>query len=339
VIPYESIRKVHLEISTRCNASCPLCPRNLAGYDMDLGFPLHSMTLSEAKTIFDELFLRQLHKILINGNFGDFVTAKDGPEIVQYFFSVNPNIHIEISTNASARPNIWTKLAQYKNLKIGFDIDGLADTHSLYRRNTDWNLVIENAKSFIAAGGNASWRMIVFEHNKHQVEACRQLSIDLKFKKFEIINDGRDSGPVYDKNGNFQYRIGKDPHFQHVDYPSTATVWQSWTSYKHKKKIWPIEPTTKEKICHAKKENEIYLTATGEVYPCCWLGFYPHSKFEREHFSDDELLKQIVKNNNANFVGMKKAIEYFNEIESAWEKDLYSQGRIFTCDHYCGKKQ
>jgi hypothetical protein len=116
-------------------------------------------------------------------------------------------------------------------------------------------------------------------------------------------------------------------------------VWQSWTSHKHKKRIWPIEPTTKEKICHSKKENEIYIAANGEVYPCCWLGFYPHSKFEREHFSDDELLKKLVKNNNANFVGIKKAIEYFNEIESAWEKDLYSQGRIFTCDYYCGKKQ
>jgi hypothetical protein len=41
-----------------------------------------------------------------------------------------------------------------------------------------------------------------------------------------------------------------------------------------------------------------------------------------------------VKNNNANSVGIKKAIEYFNEIESAWTKDLYSQGRIFTCDEY-----
>ena len=52
MIDYSSIIRVHLEISTRCNASCPLCPRNLSGYDTDLGYPVHDMTLDEAKKIF-----------------------------------------------------------------------------------------------------------------------------------------------------------------------------------------------------------------------------------------------------------------------------------------------
>ena len=255
MINYESITKVHLEISTRCNASCPLCPRNLAGYETDLGYPIHDMSLNEAKGIFTQEFLLQLKHILINGNFGDFVTAKDGTSILEYFFYTNPAIKIDISTNGSAKPNIWSDLARFKNLTIGFDLDGLADTHSIYRRNTDWNLIIKNANNFIRAGGNATWRMIVFEHNKHQIADCKELSKKMGFKNFQIINDGRDNGPVYDKQGKFSYSFGKKT----IDYPDDVLTWKSWTSYNQQNQIWPIEPISKNKNCHTKKIGRAHV--------------------------------------------------------------------------------
>jgi len=335
MINYESIRRVHLEISTRCNASCSLCPRNIAGYDTDLGYPVHDMTLTEAKNIFSEPFLKQLWGILINGNFGDFVTARDGLEIVKYFTDINPNLRIEISTNASAKPHIWSELGQIKNVTVGFDIDGLQDTHHLYRQNTNWNLVIRNAKNFINAGGTAIWRMIVFDHNLHQVEECRRLSEELGFKKFNIINDGRDSGPVYNRAGNLTHQLMDRTRPVQKNYPERI---EAWVQQSKRNPNWPTEPISKEKNCLTKLYNEIYITATGEVYPCCFLGFYPNSKFQRNHYGDDELLKKIVKNNNAYLVGIEQAIKYFSEVESAWSKDLYKEGRIFTCDEYCGKK-
>lgn len=335
MISYENIRRVHLEISTRCNAKCPLCPRNLAGFETDLGYPIHDMSLSEAKNIFSEPFLQQLQGILINGNFGDFVTARDGFEIVKYFTDTNPTLKIEISTNASARPKIWSELGKIKNVTIGFDIDGLEDTHHLYRQNTNWNLVISNAKNFINSGGTAIWRMIVFDHNKHQVEDCRKLSKELGFKQFNIINDGRDSGPVYNSDGNLTHILIPSTTEIKRNYPQRIETWAEWSS---RNPVWPIEPARKEKNCATKNYNEIYIAANGEVYPCCWLGFYPNSKFRRNHYGDDELLKTIVTNNNANQVGIRTAIEYFTKIEQAWQLDYYSEGRIFTCDEYCGLK-
>ena len=335
MIKYESIRRVHLELSTRCNASCPLCPRNLAGYDMDLGYPIHDMSLAEAQTIFSEPFLKQLQGILINGNFGDFVTARDGLEIVKYFANANQNLKIEISTNASAKPKIWPELGKIKNVTVGFDIDGLEDTHHLYRQNTNWQLVLRNAKNFIDAGGIAIWRMIVFDHNQHQIEECKRLSKELGFAKFNIINDGRDSGPVYNSDGNLTHVLKSYTKLYDRNYPERIETWSEWS---RRNPNWPIEPVSKEKNCAAKNNNEIYIAANGEVYPCCWLGFYPHSNFQRNHYGDDELLKTIVKNNNANQVGIKSALEYFNAIEKAWELDYYREGRIFTCDEYCGKK-
>jgi len=337
MIDYSSIRSVHLEISTRCNASCPLCPRNLAGYDTDLGYPLHDMRLDEAQKIFTPDFLKQLNKILINGNFGDFVTARDGLAIVQYFVQHNPNIEIEISTNASAKPNIWAELGKIPNVFIGFDIDGLKDTHGLYRRYTDWDLVISNAKKFIAAGGRAKWRMIQFDHNKHQQEACRQMSKDLGFIEFDIVYDGRDAGPVYDREGNHIYTLGtKD-----IPYPDKAIVWDQWTSAgaspdRRKQEYISIKPKSKVS-CHAKKHQEIYISATGDIYPCCWLGFYPKTPFKHAWQSDRfQVAEAITSNNNALEVGIEQAITWFNNVESGWGEDSYLKGRIFTCDEVCG---
>ena len=69
---------------------------------------------------------------------------------------------------------------------VVFSIDGLEDTNHLYRRNVQWHKVMENAKSFIDAGGLARWRMIVFEHNAHQLKDAEQLSKAMGFGKFDI---------------------------------------------------------------------------------------------------------------------------------------------------------
>ena len=338
MIDYSMIKNVHLEISTRCNASCPLCPRNTAGFDSDLGYPLHDMSLAEAKQIFTVPFLQQLNKILINGNFGDFVTARDGLEIVEYFSNSNPSLEIIISTNASAKPNIWSKLGSIRNVVVMFDLDGLEDTHSLYRRNTNWDLVISNAKKFIDSGGIAIWKMIKFDHNLHQIEECRRLSEEMGFSHFYLIDQGRDQGPVYNRQGDFIYRIGNDPLFS--KYPQRIETWKEWsdpgglpeTRLEQYKKI-PIKNTIS---CITKKQKEIYITATGEVYPCCYLGFFPKLDYKHMWQQDNVFLKDMVNNNNALEVGIEQSIAWFNVVEESWNKKAYSDGRLFKCDEYCG---
>ena len=342
MVNYSSIKQLHLEISTRCNASCPLCPRNIAGFDTDLGYPIHDMRLEEARKIFPPAFLQQLEKVLINGNFGDFVTARDNLKIVQYFAEQNPQLQIEISTNASAKPDMWSKLGKIPNVTVGFAIDGLKDTHSLYRKNTDWDLIISNAKKFIAAGGKAKWRMIQFDHNKHQRDECEQLSKDLGFIEFDLVYDGRDTGPVYDRKGDFDYVIGNDLVKQNNNYPAKAETWEAWTVVGampsvRRKQYLQIKPNTKVD-CYSNKFSEIYVTATGEVYPCCWLGFYPNAPFKHAWQSDlFQVAEAINSNNNALEVGIESAVEWFASIEKGWELDNYSEGRLFLCDQMCGK--
>jgi hypothetical protein len=99
MIEYVNIRDVHLEISTFCNAECPLCPRNFRGYPYNNGYPELNFTLSHAHKIFDTEFLKQLTRIRINGNYGDIVMNPEAVEIVHYFREHNKTLAIDISTN------------------------------------------------------------------------------------------------------------------------------------------------------------------------------------------------------------------------------------------------
>lgn len=332
MIEYKDIQQVHLEISTRCNAACPDCPRNFRGVDVIEGtYPLCDMKLEQAKKIFSIDFIRQLSKLLINGNHGDFVTASDGLAIIEYFIDANPNIEIEISTNGSAKPNIWAKLGKLNQVKIDFRIDGLADTHHLYRQNTDWQFIIDNATKFINAGGRATWAMIVFDHNRHQVEECRELSKQLGFNNFWVVDDGRNAFPVFTSDRRLSHIIG--------NYQGKLDFNELWED-SHTYLVDPGGAIRNEKNnrtinCYSKNNREIYVSANGEVYPCCWLGFYPLNSDRR---SSNEQLRPLISNNNALEYSIEDAIKWFNKIEATWQLSV-PEGKIFACNEQCGIKE
>ena len=314
---YSDIKHVHLEISTRCNAACPGCPRNLCGVDIVEGYPLHSMTLSEAQRIFSPEFLQQLDALEINGNLGDFVTASDGLAIVRYFREHNTKLKITISTNASARPTIWRELAKL-NVEIVFCIDGLENTHEKYRRQTRWQTVIDHAQSFISSGGIAIWKMILFDHNRDEVEQCKKLSQDMGFKQFRLVDHGRDAFPVFDQNKNYLYSIGQ--HTQPIEFKELHDRYLDSTTNGY---ISPVETTNIR--CQVQKGQSIYITATGEIYPCCWLGFYPRTMW---HMGNTQVSPLLPTNNNANQIGIQSAMQWFDRVKDTWAQDPLVQCKL-----------
>lgn len=333
MLTYDQIKDVHLEISSLCNAECPLCPRNFRGYKYNDGYEERNLSLEEAKRIFDTAFLKQLNRIWINGNFGDIVMNPEATDIIRYFRNQNTEMTIEVSTNGSARDKkFWQELAAL-NVKVKFCIDGLEDTHHLYRRNTSWNTVIKNSQTFIKAGGNAIWKFIVFDHNRHQVQQCRDLSKTLGFRRFELVDHGRNTGPVFDKQGNHLYNIG--PYKGPTNFELLF----------HRKKTDEVlvEDISKDRTpktsvsCFSQTYKSIYVACNGDVSPCCWTGFSPATYGRGEYMQAvNSQLAPLISKNNALKFPLKDCILWFDEIKNCWSKVNYEQGRLIVCDDNCG---
>lgn len=348
MLKLQDIRRVHVELTTRCNARCPMCMRNYRGMDYNSGYPDCELSLSQFTQIFTPALLQQLIKpepaingrvpivyefrgVLFNGNLGDFSSARDAAEIVQYLSQ--HKIPVMIITNGSARtPEWWAQLAQ-PNVQIGFALDGLADTHALYRQDTDWNKVIKNATAFIQAGGQAIWRFIPFEHNRHQEDQCKQMARQLGFVSFENIYDGRDTGPVFNRNGQYSHFIGINPTPHRYAPQIDAMLQNHVTWYKAATVHEPKDTPTLNIKCVHKRNREIYVAADGSVYPCCFLGFYPTVM---QHPGNQEL-SQLISHNNALQYPLEQCLEWFDQIEHTWNLNSIAQGRTYQCVKTCNQ--
>jgi MoaA/NifB/PqqE/SkfB family radical SAM enzyme len=328
MLQYQNIRDVHLEISTKCNAACPGCPRNVRGVDIKTDYPRYSMTIQDAQQIFTQPFLNQLDTIFINGNLGDFVAAKDGMEIVRYFRQSNSQLKVIISTNASTKAHIWEELAEL-GTTVYFCIDGLEDTHHLYRQNTSFDLILSNAKRFIDnGGGTAFWKMIEFGHNKHQVDQCRKLSEQMGFDGFFTQDNNRDSFPVFTPKGEYSHDIGIDLN-EPRDFSAQKIRYENLR--RRKGVPYEMEPTLDPSVpisCESITRKSIYVSAIGEVFPCCYIGFFPSEMAMRDN---QNILQRITSNNNAREVGLEKSIEWFNNVF-----DSFNTTPLRTCQKTCG---
>ena len=74
---YEDIREVHLEVTQKCQAACPMCDRNQNGGAVNPHINLDELTLNDCKQIFSPTFIKQLKKLYMCGNLGDPIIAKD----------------------------------------------------------------------------------------------------------------------------------------------------------------------------------------------------------------------------------------------------------------------
>jgi MoaA/NifB/PqqE/SkfB family radical SAM enzyme len=332
MIALTQIKDVTIELTTLCNARCPLCERNANGYPHNFGYPETSLSLDQIKRLFLPAFIKQLNTFTVCGNFGDFVACPDALEIIQYIRESNLGIGITISTNGSARgKKFWSTLASYRPI-VTFCIDGLEDTHNMYRVDTNWQQIISNAQTFIAAGGQAIWKMIDFPHNKHQVEQCRQIAVDLGFSMFELADHGRISGPVFDRNGIQVNSLG-DHIKKNEDLQTNFIHWA-------KKSTDFILPAASSSVtCYSEKNQSIYVAANGEIYPCCFLAFYPRT-FAKGWTSvfRNQQLNEILNtgSNNALEVGIESAMKWFDQIRQRWGISEYTDGRLQACDEHCG---
>ena len=268
----QSIKEIHIEPTSLCNARCPQCARNIHGDGLNPNIKLESLGVDWFENNLSAETIQRLHKIFFCGNVGDPAATPELLEIIAYLKKHNPNLVVGLNTNGGLKTTEWWHtLGHLLNGRLDycvFSIDGLEDTNHLYRKNVEWKKVIENARAFISSGGTAHWDMLVFNHNKHQIESARDMAKQIGFSWFRTKETDR------------------------------------WDTYKETEILKPA--TAYEKInydtavpsCEKDRDHSIFLDYTGRWWPCCHMaeayfniiGYEKHKDIRQ--YSNTELLEK-----------------------------------------------
>lgn len=267
------LTNLHLEVSTYCNANCPLCPHDSSGNT----HPLLHLSLDNVKDLLENPVTNQVKFIQLCGSYGDPVMHKDFIALIKLIKQLAPASAIEISTNGSIRTQeFWHELAGLLDQKdhVIFGIDGLEDTHHIYRKNTNFDRVLENARSFISNSGTAWWQFIPFEHNQHQIIDAYKLSQKYEFKHFFVKYEracytDKLKAPTIDPAQHKELIISK---------PNYNSLHETFVSEKQF-----------ASNCIHLNQKSIYIKADGTATPCCFMNTFPSASVQYSSLTQQEI--------------------------------------------------
>ena len=255
----DNVKEIHIEPTSLCNAECPMCARNVYGKMVNPYIRLKSLPLQWFEKNITPKQIKKLNKVFFCGNVGDPASAPELLDIIAYFKSHNSNLVVGLNSNGGLKTTEWwRKLGQLLDGALDycvFSIDGLDDTNHLYRRNVQWHKVVKNTTAFISTGASAHWDMLVFEHNKHQVQEAKEQADQMGFKWFR--SKETDRWDTYTKN------LGLMPaeDYQPPSYGRNVT-------------------------CEKDRDSSVFLDYTGKYWPCCHMAEAYLNKVGLELHSD-----------------------------------------------------
>lgn len=368
------IKRAHIELTTRCNASCPSCSRNRAGGPVVDGLEMNELTIDDIKRMFPVEIAENLVGINYCGNLGDPGIAKDLLEILEYFKSVNKEgiLAQQVRTNGGMRnPDYWAKLGNFfsKQSKpqdshlfnrggIVFSVDGLQDTNHIYRRGVKWEKLYANMKAYSDNGGygNGIWEWLLFEHNQHQVEEAKALADELGFV-FVIKTpmgfgeySGKSTGlSAYDKEGNYEYTIWPANFTGERAEPIFGSK-LDFSLFNRPDRVFELSDFSKNLsetssiVCKSTESHyqEIYVSASGHLLPCCFIGglFGQHdttySRYQlNEAFKRTGLDKFDLRQHS--MIDILKGPHFSKFFQDGWSANSVEEGKFLFCVETCGE--
>lgn len=364
------IGRLHIELSSRCNASCPACSRNLAGGPVTPNLEITELTIDDIKNFFPPEFAQSLIGINYCGNVGDPGMALDLLPILEYFQSVSKrNIAQQVRTNGGMRkPEFWQEIGKFfaKQPKrvnethifyhpaVVFSVDGLEDTNHIYRRGVRWDKLIANMEAYASTGAFGIWEFLVFEHNQHQIEDAKKMADKLGFA-FSAKNpmgfgeyNGKPQGMnVYAKSGEYEYTIYPSnfsgertimPEGYKVDFKHAMvdTIPELSEFSKNLAQTSGISCKSIEQY-----SQELYVSATGHMLPCCFLGGVFgqfNTSYSRWQFNNKIKEMGIDKINlrKNSIYDILTGPDFSNFFLDGWKHKTVEDGKLLYCVETCG---
>jgi MoaA/NifB/PqqE/SkfB family radical SAM enzyme/NADP-dependent 3-hydroxy acid dehydrogenase YdfG len=359
----DSINEYQIELTTYCNAACPQCPRNINGGKVNPHLKLEHLDRHVIDRAFPADLCNRLQQVFFCGSYGDPIMHPDFLDILRDFRKKSPTLWLYMHTNGGAHSvDFWRDVAEIIGDygQVDFNIDGLADTNHIYRRNTNFDKIITNAEAFIRAGGRAVWNYIIFEHNQHQLDEARLLSELIGFKEFKSRATGRflnhktmetfDSWPVEDRTGKRVFEI-KPTTLDSQKNQSIEFLPQLKKQYPDMAEYFK----TVDICCDSLEHKRVAINAHGMVLPCNMLN---HNLQDARFFDPDVLpcsnslstvdgknqVSEFINQHGADTLNIKNnSLEqvfkssFWHSLTQSWTYQTYPE-RLFECAMTCGKQ-
>jgi len=277
----DNIQSLQVDVTSYCNAKCGGCARNDDGHETRPGLILENfdvdvwnrMAEHDTKDIF-------INELVLNGNWGDSMMHPKIKDMVTTFAKFHPEASLYIHTNGSMRTTkFWASFAkvcrQFSNHRVVFAVDGLEDTHAIYRRNTDFLKIMENIKAFTDANGRASVTMTLFEHNKHQVEEVKKIAQSLN-ADFTLRYSHGDGLEVIAPGENYMIYACDELPEEEVEVEHDNYRLSDLPNYMDNLIISDaIEPVAS--TCPWLADRQVQIDPWGTVWPCCHISNHANS--------------------------------------------------------------
>lgn len=332
--------KIQLEISSMCNALCLGCVR-VDAFNFNKVKSNLDKKLYIEKTVFEKIIkspaFSTVTELEFCGSIDDPLMHPEFLDFLRLARSVK-DYRIIIHTNASLRNETYFEtlaiiLKEFTNYEMLFSIDGLEDTHSIYRQNTSWDKILKNAKSFISAGGKASWQYLIFPWNKHQIDEAEELSKELKFDKFMFRHDRS----IVSKLGLKEIQIRK----KNDQTKKTFTTLESISTSLNESAKYEIS-------CNNQNKTMYFIGHDSRIWPCCFLhnGLLHHDQGRLDilrnrlfdaYGSDDW--------NDCSKYSIEQILEhefFTSDLVNSWNSTTHGTEkgqRIFRCTEVCNSKK
>jgi MoaA/NifB/PqqE/SkfB family radical SAM enzyme len=203
-----------------------------------------------------------LEEINLCGVYGDPIYHRNFEELVQ--LAKRKAKKLLIITNGGHRTKSWWQ-SIVKNFspedKIIFSIDGTPENFIKYRINGDWESTLIALKECVASPIKTVWKYIPFSFNENDIEAARQLALNIGIDEFEISYSDRW------ENNDWLKPTGEN---------LIGNRSQLRDAVKNKNQpVIKIDP-----LCSNHREH--YISALGYYMPCCFVAdhrFYYKSQW------------------------------------------------------------
>lgn len=330
-------KKIQFELSSMCNALCLGCVRtDSKNFNVSKKF-IAKKQLVDVETVVKILSssaMSSVSKVEFCGTIDEPLMHPRFFDILKEIYKINSNYNLLIHTNASLRnTNEWEELANILNLfqshRVSFSIDGLSDTHSIYRQKTSYEKIIENAKAYIEAGGFAAWQFIIFPWNRHQVDQARKISEDLGFQEFIIRHDRSIVTELgLEKIQELKFKDNRSKRKYDI------AISDFIDSYSNINNI--------EIECFNQLEGMYFVSYDSRLWPCCFIpnGFLQHRKI-----AVDFLIQRLYNLYGEDFNDLTvKSVEdivncdfFKNDLVESWSQpvSLGKCGKITRCAETC----